>query len=208
MTTILYKEFLVQRTLILLYAAITLFFAAQLIPVDEPLTVISILAMFFTFGTAAHEDKNNSHVLLNSLPVSRKEIVTAKYAFHLAIGLCLVGFAFICKVLISDLPAGTAFRQTAVAAAIVIWFVAAFFPMYYWLGPRFVQIGMIVLFILMLTAIPMVLNLGAKHRFWGIMDLVQSFPEQLLFALLTAATVILLIVSRHISVRLYERKEF
>ena len=208
MIPILRKEFIVQRTLILFYAAATLIFAAQFIPVDEPLPIITILAVFFTFGTAAHEDKNNSHVLLNSLPVSRKEIVAAKYAFHILIGIGFVVLAAVCKIVAGGMPAGAALEQSVAAATVVVLFVSVFFPMYFWLGPRFVQIGMIVLFILMFAAVPMVYNLGAKHGFWGIPVAVRSFPDFLLLALLAIAAILFLFVSRLVSVRLYERKQF
>jgi len=205
---ILYKEFVVQRTVILAYAAVALLFSVQLIRVDGPLAVISMMAMFFTFSTAAHEDKNNSHMLLNSLPVVRKEIVTAKYVFHIVFGICLVGFTVIYQTIIGALPIETALWQFVIAVTVIVWFISVFFPMYFWLGPRFVQFGMIVLFIAMFTAVPIVYNLGIKHNFWGILDIVQSFPNYLLLVLSTAAAVFFLIVSRLISVWLYERKQF
>ena len=208
MFNILYKEFVVQRTVILAYAVVAILFITQLIRVDGPMAVISMLAMFFTFGTAAHEDKNNSHVLLNSLPVARKEIVTAKYVFHIAFGICLVGLTFIYRTVIGALPKDAALWQYVIAVTVIVWFVSVFFPMYFWLGPRFVQIGMIVLLIVMFTALPMVYNLGVKHNFWGILEFVQSLPSFLLFVIVTAATIVLLIVSRLISVWLYERKKF
>ena len=208
MFNILYKEFVVQRTVILAYAVVAILFITQLIRVDGPMAVISMLAMFFTFGTAAHEDKNNSHVLLNSLPVARKEIVTAKYVFHIAFGICLVGLTFIYRTIIGALPKDAALWQYVIAVTVIVWFVSVFFPMYFWLGPRFVQIGMIVLLIVMFTALPMVYNLGVKHNFWGIPDFIQSLPRFLLFVFATAVTIVFLIVSRLISVWLYERKQF
>jgi len=208
MFNILYKEFVVQRTVILAYAVVAILFITQLIRVDGPMAVISMLAMFFTFGTAAHEDKNNSHVLLNSLPVARKEIVTAKYVFHIAFGICLVGLTFIYRTVIGALPKDAAMWQYVIAVTVIVWFVSVFFPMYFWLGPRFVQIGMIVLLIVMFTALPMVYNLGVKHNFWGIPDFIQSLPRFLLFVFGTAVTIVFLIVSRLISVWLYERKQF
>lgn len=208
MFNILYKEFVVQRTVILAYTVAAILFITQLMRVDGPLAVVSMLAMFFTFGTSAHEDKNNSHVLLNSLPVARKEIVTAKYVFHIAFGICLIGLAFIYRTIVGALPKDAALWQYVIAVTVIVWFVSVFFPLYFWLGPRFVQIGMIALFIVMFTAVPLVYNLGVKHNFWGILEFVQSLPSFLLFVIVTAATIVLLIVSRLISVWLYERKQF
>ena len=208
MASMLHKEFIVLRTFILVYLAAAVLFITQVMEVNGPPAFMSLLAFIFTISTTAHEDKNNSHILLNSLPVSRKEIVTAKYMFHIVFGIVLVGIALIIRAAFGEWSSETALWQTAISVTVIVWFVSVFFPMYFWLGPRFVQIGMIVFFIMMFAVVPTVYNLGVKHNFWGIPDVVESFSDTLLFAILTAVTVIFLTVSWLISVWLYERKQF
>jgi len=208
MLSILYKEFAVQRTAILIFAVLAVLDALLLFPLPDPLAFGTILAIFFTFSTASHEDKNNSHILLNSLPVDRKEIITAKYAFHIGIGIAFTGLAGILGALSGSWPPGTGPWQTGVFALVIIWFVSLFFPMYFWLGPRFVQVGMFFLFIILFAVMPMVYHLGVKHDFWGILDAVQSWPESRLFILTALVTAVVLMGSRYASVRIYERKQF
>ena len=137
MLSILYKEFAVQRTAILIFAVLAVLDALLLFPLPDPLAFGTILAIFFTFSTASHEDKNNSHILLNSLPVDRKEIITAKYAFHIGIGIAFTGLAGILGALSGSWPPGTGPWQTGVFALVIIWFVSLFFSHVFLVGAPF-----------------------------------------------------------------------
>lgn len=208
MLNIVFKEFAVQRTAIVVYFAIALLMVTQLIPAEGPLAAVSMLAMLFTFSTIACDDRNNVHILMNSLPVSRKEIVTAKYLFHLAVGLSLVLFAVILGGIFGESTLNLALWQTLIAVLVITSFVSVFFPLYYWLGARFVLTAMFALFFAMLTAVPIVSNLGARNNYWGIFDLTASLPTWPLVAGLTTGTLVHMLVSWRVSVWLYRRKEF
>lgn len=208
MLNMVYKEFVVERVSLLVCLGLAILFRAQLISFDAPLALMSVLSMLFTFGTAAHEDRYQSHILINSLPVTRREIVTAKYVFHILVGLGFIGLAVIHAAVFGGIPRRAALSQSLIGAAVIACFVSVFFPMYYWLGPRFVQIGMRVLFIMLIAVVPTVFNLAAKYGFWGIPEFISSLPATVLPVLLTGMTVILLLASWRASVWLYERKEF
>lgn len=208
MLTLVYKDFVVQRMVIVTYLAVTVLFAIQIISVDAPFVIVAMLAMAFTFASAGQDDRANSHLLLNSLPVTRQEIVTAKYVYHIASSLGLVGFAGIVRTLFSMMSPLTALYQTLITMAVIAWYLSVFFPMYYWLGPRFVQVGMIVFFISLFTAAPIVANMAVRHDFWGFLELIASLPAMPLYLLFTAVTLAALWASWRVSVWLYERKSF
>jgi len=193
--------------MILIYAAVVILFAVQVIPVFFPVALAVCLGMFFTFTSAVHEDINNSHVLVNSLSVDRKTVVTAKYAFHTA-----AGIGFIALDLLLEAAAGACLPdiawQFAFSVLGIVWFISFFFPIYFWLGIRFVQIAMVTVFVMIVVAVPMVYHLGAKHDYWGILDAAKSLSDFLLYGLAAAVTGLALIASCFLSVRLYERKQF
>lgn len=208
MASLLYKEFVTQRTVILLYLVLAMLYITQILHVDLPFSLISLLAMFFTVNTIAQEDKNNSHILINSLPISRKEVVIAKYLFTIFFGLLLIGIALIYQTVFSPVMLEKGLFHAAMAIVFVIWFIAIYYPLYYWLGPRFVQIGWFIFFILSAATMPMLINLGREHNYWGVVALIQSVPVYILGVLLCGLTGIILLISLFLSVRLYERKEF
>lgn len=207
MLNLMFAEFVVQRTALLVYIAAAILLNVQAASAGAPLLFAPLLAMCFTFSTAAHDDRYNSHVLINSLPVTRKEVVTAKYAFHLAAGIVLITLTLLYRVASGTTPPEDAAGQLLIAAAVIGCFVSVFFPMYYWLGPRFVQIGLFLLFVAFFAAAPIVYHLGVKNHFWGIPGLLRSLPPLPLYGLLTAATLACLWVSWRASVFLYSRKE-
>jgi len=205
--SILYKDFVAERTVLLIYTAGVILFALQVVPIFDPLALASCLAIFFTFTTASHEEMNNGHILINSLPVNRKDVVTAKYAFPLAVGAGFIGLDVLLETVTGAWSPDLGW-QIAIAVIGIVWFASVFFPLYFWLGHRFVQIAMIILFIMMVGVVPIVFNLAAKHDYWGILDAVQTLPNSLLLGLGAAVTAIVFVVSGFLSVRLYERKEF
>jgi len=207
MFNMMYKEFIVERVALLSYAALTAVFTRQRIAENATLAFISLLAMSFALSTVAHDDRSNAHMFITSLPVSRREIVTAKYLFHIAAGFGLIGLAVIVKAIDGGLEFSVAWGPTALALLLVVWFLSIFFPLYYWLGPRFAKIGLIALFISMFAIFPMVYHLGLKRSFWGIPDLILSLPAFPLYASVAAGTLALLLASWRISVWLYSRKE-
>lgn len=166
------------------------------------------MAIVFTFSTSMQDDKNTSQMLIASLPVSRQETVTAAYAFQIGIGLGLVVLAGAIQLLLGKLPFEVARSQALVAAAVIATFVSVFFPLYYRLGARFVQIGLLIVFLMFITVVSIVYSLVARYNLWGLQAVVQVL-QQLPFAfLLATATIILLLASWRVSVWLYGRKEF
>lgn len=208
MLNLVYKDFLVHRNVIPAYLVVTALFATQVIAVDGPIAIVAMLAIMFTFATAVQDERSNSHLLLNSLPVTRQEIVTAKYVFHLAASLFFVGISVLYWALAGDLSPQAALSQLLIAMGVIVWYMAVFFPLYYWLGPRFVQLGMFILFIIFVAIVPPAYNLAVKHQFWGILDVIRSVPAAQLNLLLTVVTFAALLASWRTAVWMYGRKEF
>lgn len=208
MSTVMYKDFGVERTTMLVYAGVALLFGSPLLSMGPPLTLLTVLAVMFTFTTAAREDRYQSHVFINSLPVTRREVVTAQYVFHLAVGTGFIALGCIYEAAFGDTEWIRLVWQGIGAAAFIVCYNAFFFPLYYWLGPRFVQIGMRVMFIVLFAVVPLLYNIGVQSGFWGIPNLLASMAPMTFYVVLTALVLMLVVASWRVSVWLYERKEF
>lgn len=209
MMPMVYKELLVHRTLILYYLAIVLPVALRLIPVDGPLAIIATLAMAFTSTTAMQDNRDGHHLVINSLPVSRAEVVAGKYAFYLATGLAFIGFGTMAGMALGTAAAQPGWIAQALGSAVVFTvFVAVFFPAYYLMPPRFVQLGFFLGLIALFTVMPTLYNLGVKRGFWGLPELIGSLPPAGFYGALAAGTLLLLTASWRASVAFYQRKEF
>lgn len=150
--------------------------------------------------------KNDTDVLMNSLPVTRRQIVTARYVITLLVG-CV--FILIGKVTWLLLGNDTAMQLSDALPALmaIAFFTAVYFPLYYKLGTPFIIIALVILTVLFITAFPIVFYTGIKYGFWGLADVWQQHTAVLLIVFCGIAVAAML-VSRFISIRLYERKEF
>lgn len=130
-------------------------------------------------------------------------MVTAKYVFNILLGWTFVGMAAVVYSLLHA-SNGISMLEAGLAMASVVWYAAVFFPMYYWLGPRFVQLGMILFFLFTFVLVPMVRS--QIH----VPDMIRWLPSASWFALsavffLTSA---ILFISWSLSVRIYGSKDF
>ena len=212
MISLLYKEFMSLRTVIYVFLlGLGLLFFVTTNTNDNGLAFlypVAVLSWFFTMSIAAQEEKNNSHILINSLPVSRKQVVAAKYLFSILAGLIFIGIALMVHPLFYPSSQGADMFEVVLTMAATGWFAAIYLPLYYWLGPRFIQIGMFILFFLAFAILPMVINLGMKNDFWGLGEWLRSAPTNVLAIVLLLMTAIILLGSWALSVRIYERKDF
>lgn len=200
------KDFIVHRVSLLVYLAVIVVLHTPLFPIDGPLALVTMLAAFFSFGVVTQDDRYNVDVLLNSLPVNRTDIVSARYLFHLSMGLCFIAVSLAGQIIAGASPA-TALSQALVALATIAVFGAVFFPMYYWLGSRFLRLGMVVVTLLLVSIGPIVQYMTEKNYLPGV-ERIASLSPGPLYALLGLGVVVVLLGSWRTSVALYMRREF
>lgn len=208
MLKLLKKEWIVNKTQL-----ITVFITTLVLTVvigsgeSMPLWFGVLIASFYPFQQQWNEEQAKSGVLMNSLPVVRHAVVTAQYLSPLIIGLALI-------LLLVGINAIGPFYTKVPVLHIVLGitylgiYISVFYPIYHLLGPRFIQIGMLVLLALSITVFPIIFNLGLRNDFWGWGQILRDASLPMLAAALLTFTLLCLLVSRSISIRLYARKEF
>lgn len=208
MKSLLYKDFLSLRTFLSFFlAALTLLLLIGFIEIDALLPAVAFFALIIPFQLISVEEKNNSHIFVNSLPVNRNAVVRAKYLFTLLASALLIGAAKIADIFVA-LPDERDFWDLLIALVAICGFTAVFYPLYYWLGPIFVKIGLFVTFIVVFGISPMLYNLGVKNNFWGLLKVFESSPPLFRVIVLLAFTGLMLFFSLLLSSRLYRRKDF
>ncbi|MEW9032872.1 MAG: ABC-2 transporter permease [Planifilum fimeticola] len=208
MKSLLYKDFLALRTFLLFFLASVIFLLLiGFIKINALLPAAAVVAMTIPFQLISVEEKNNSHIFVNSLPVNRNAVVRAKYLFTLLVSTLLIGGAKMVNV-ISELPSENDHWDLLFTLVAVCGFTAAFYPLYYWLGPIFVKIGLFVTFIVAFGVAPMLYNMGVKNNFWGLLEVFESYPSLFLVIVLLVFTALMLFFSLLLSSWLYRRKDF
>lgn len=76
MFNLIKKDLILQKNLLLVYLLVLVLLLSSGFHFGF---IVVLLSSLFLFNSQYYDDKEKSHVLLNSLPYTRKEIVSSKY---------------------------------------------------------------------------------------------------------------------------------
>jgi len=221
MILLLKKDLLIQKKSFLFLFLYGIFmFIVFNNPVFEDMIYIMgmIIAVYFFIATASFEDeKNKSEIILNSLPLSRSQIVLAKYlsvfAYILigAVFLGIVGLLF----KLSAFPTTPRLIKAVdllAAGLLVSVYVSIYFPMYFRFGASALRLFSVVFFLIFFFMPRYLLNLYLAYENTEAVRLLNKlFLEQSPFILAIVVIFVILVlmtVSFLISRSIYSRKEF
>jgi ABC-2 type transport system permease protein len=172
------------------------------------------ITYIFVLGACAHDDKNRSEILLNSLPISRNSLVMAKY---------LTSLWFLVVGLIASTLVGTVAHFTGLDRGIVdpgtlaimvfigLLFVSLYYPVYFLFGYMKARYYHVLLFILVMfmPSILLIATEGVRLPAWLVYVLEWPNRSQATMALgFIGAGILLFIISLLVSLKFYQEREF
>lgn len=208
MFSLLKKEIVIQKKILIFSFPIVILYLAIL-----PLQTISLfpiatlLSFFFIINANDIDEKNKSNVLLNSLPISREQIVAAKYISVFVFALISIIIAnasgLFLKILdptnqINWINIEDVLRTFCILGGVM----TLYYPLYFKFGGK----SMLILLITILVSSAFVVSVivstigGAHTPILYILDIPQSY-----LALLIC---ILFYLSFQLSLRIYRNKDF
>ena len=217
MTYLILKDLMLQKRLLgLMFLYVALFtFSFKSMGEGQPVAIIAMVGYMLVMFGAAWEEKNNSDVLWNSLPVPRWKIVGARYLsvfvyvllvipvyWLMSTGLSLLGFPPMAALNVAAILGGT---------ASVILMSSLYLPIYYALGYiKSRYLNFLVFFGVFFLA-SMLPRLFPEKPAW-VDDLVARLGvfqvDALIMVAIALAFAILMGISFLLSVLLYRRREF
>ncbi len=151
------------------------------------------------------EEKSNIQLLLNSLPYTRKEIVSSKYLGSFVFTLLVLTTIFIGNLIIHGEI--TQWKQLLFIFCSVAIFISLALPFSYKFNSQYILTAFAVLFVLYLIVInKFIPNLNDRLR-EGV-RIVLSYDNVLLYAGVLLTVVVLCLFSWMLSIRIYNRKVF
>ncbi|WP_262176846.1 ABC-2 transporter permease [Saccharococcus sp. Marseille-Q5394] len=164
--------------------------------------LFSIAIIMQSFAT---DEKSSVHYLMNSLPYTRKEIVSSKYA-----GACVFSLLVMLTILIGNLVVTkelVPWEQLLFIAGVVAVFISLAFPFSYLFKSQYLMIASIVLFVLyMIVVSKFIPDLNDRVR--EAVRTIVSLDHSLLYGGAVLSVILLYIFSWMLSVRIYSRKVF
>lgn len=191
------KDFIVQWKFLIWYILYPVFFYMALTDTENLFIIMSvIITVGATVKTFEEDSKNKSEVILNSLPILRKQVVYAKYI--VAIIILFISVTVGCFTM--GMKNGVnlfGFIETTMVASIsfILMYLSFILPISFWLAYK--KTIFIAIFIL-------IAPMAVSSIFFGI-NLEQI---QLYNSVLFVSSICMFIVSVFVSVKLYEKREF
>jgi len=147
MYNLIRKEFIVLRWYFLFNAAYALVFGVFLQSAFSPLMVSMLPPIMMMMFAASMELRNKAMMFVGTLPISRKQIVSAKYVtvfFYYLIGLILMAvidaaneFAYTGK---NAMSAEITLLMILLSFSFTMLYAAFYYPIQYWLGVKYSNI--------------------------------------------------------------------
>lgn len=219
MFRLILKDFLLQKKMFLfMFIYIFIFSIAFQNSGDYQVTpIIVAVSYMFLMAGCAWEDKNNSDVLLNSIPISRWKIVAAKYVSLIAYAMVAVLGYWLFKTVASIVGFSgemSPITWEGVAGGLVsVGLVSAvYLPMFFKLGYlRSKSVNFIIFFAFfgLIGLLPKILPklFPVKPEWVTALD-AGEFSTAFIGAVLVGIIVLVQVLSYALSVRFYTRREF
>lgn len=175
------------------------------------------IAYMLIFYSNGYDEKNKSEIILNSLPIRRDSIITAKYASVILFFLLSVVLIGILGAVISVLNIIPGTRLIEVSDVLGIFIslglmYSIYYPLFFKFGSLKLKILNIVLYLIILFVpnilISMIEENPNNNIVLRIISIFEGNPAWMLQAFTAILIMIVLIVSMEISIKIYRNKEF
>ena len=203
MISLIKKDFKLSFKINLFVIIYALFISAVGVYLNEPLVsnllyAVSIVVLTFAtvIFTNGYDDKNKSEIILNSLPLDRRNIVRSKYIILILIRLNVVD------------GGGSVSLQSIIAAVnIVLLFYTIYYPFYFKLGEGLRSFNAILWVFVMLGPTMLGRGMAALYK-RGLLDRLMNVDLDKINFYLLGIVLVLYYISLQISKRIYGKREF
>ncbi|MFY0520800.1 ABC-2 transporter permease [Lysinibacillus sp. UGB7] len=204
MFSLIRKDFLLQKHILLLYIAILLLFSLF---GDASVYVGFIFSLSFIMSACSFDEKDNINILLNSLPYTRKEIVASKYIGALLFTMLFVIVMYVGDFILNGNKASFLVKEMLLIIGLVMITTSFLLPFLYKFKMQYLHMALVALVVIYLITISFFIR--------NLHDVVRELTQKILtlqeiqlyfFAILLV--IVLYIGSWLLSIRIYERKVF
>lgn len=191
------KDFIIQWKFLIWYILYPVFFYMALTDTENLFIIMSvIITIGATVKTFEADSKNESEVIVNSLPILKKHIVYAKYIVAIIILFISVTVGCFTMGMKNGINLFEFIETTMVASiSFILVYLSFVLPISFWLGYKKTIFITIVIFMAPIVVLEALFQINLEQI-------------QLYNSLLFISSMCMFIVSVFVSVKLYEKREF
>ena len=219
MLNLIIKDILVQKKSILFALGYCFFlvFAFQSLEQAAPIVANIAVVYILLLNSFAYEDKNKSEIMLNSLPISRSDIVLAKYlSIFIYMGLAILSYMSSClfvkalgipiKVVLLNLEGITA------AFLFVSLMSSIYLPIIFKFGYIKAKLFNLAMFLLFFFVPTVLVNIYSNPKYYnsiaGFVEWLTRWNRWQIATLLIGISLFILSLSYWVSAYIYKNREF
>ncbi|KOS63132.1 ABC-2 transporter permease [Lysinibacillus sp. FJAT-14222] len=204
MVNLILKDVLIQKKLILFYIATIILYLF----IDVSLVMIGFLySMAFITMSFSYDEKDNANILLNSLPYTRKEIVSSKYIGSLVHTLLIISITYIGNFFLNGKEVLFLWKDILLIIGLVTVALSFILPICYKFKTQSLMIGVGTLFGIYMVAIKF-LPPSLKETLKKPIQKFMTLQETQMYFVAILTIIILYVGSWLVSIRIYTRKVF
>ncbi|KPN95995.1 ABC-2 transporter permease [Lysinibacillus sp. ZYM-1] len=204
MLNLILKDILIQKNILIIYIATIILYLMVNV---SSVFIVFIYSIVFVLSAFSNDEKDNANILLNSLPYTRKEIVSSKYIGTLIFTGFFMFYTYLFDFLLNGKEVAVLWKEILLIMGLVMIVISFILPISYKFKTKYLTIFMMVSF-----AIYLVMVKSFFPNFNNLVKtVVQNFmtvQELQLYLIITLLIVLLYIGSWMLSIRIYERKAF
>ncbi|HBT73887.1 MAG TPA: ABC-2 transporter permease [Lysinibacillus sp.] len=204
MVNLILKDILIQKNMLIIYIATIILY---LLVSVSPVFIVFVYSIVFIMNAFSSDEKDNANILLNSLPYTRKEIVSSKYIGAFIFTGLFMCYTYLLDFLLNGQEVLVLWKEILLIMGLVMIAMSFILPISYQFKTKHLAIVSVTLFgIYMVMVNYFVPDFNNQVR-----ALVQKFMAVQELQLYLIATVIIIILytgSWLLSIRIYERKAF
>lgn len=204
MVNLILKDIIIQKNTIIIYiATIILYLLADV----SPIFLGVLYSVVFIMTTFSADEKDNANILLNSLPYTRKEVVSSKYMGALIFTSVIIFIIYLGDFFLNGKGELFLWKEILLIMGLVMVTISFILPISYKFKSKYLLMILVALGGIYLVTVTILLpNLHDILR--GFVQNFLTLQETQMYFVAILTTVILYIGSWLLSIRIYERKAF
>ncbi|MFB7159279.1 ABC-2 transporter permease [Lysinibacillus sp. NPDC056232] len=204
MFNLIFKDILIQKKVIIFYIATIIIY---LLVDVSPIPIVVLYSLTFINMALSYDEKDNANILLNSLPYTRKEIVSSRYVGVLIFTSLFIIITYGGSFLLNGKETSFSWKAILLIMGLVMVAISFMLPVFYKFKRQYLVFAAGALIgIYLVTSKFLVPDLNKILR-----ELIRKFltlQETQMYLIAIPTIAILYIGSWLLSIRIYERKAF
>ena len=213
MTNLIWKDLIVQKRLLPLYVGIMGFyffsdFSSIAVSDISPFAWLAfIMSTTLIMNAFYYDEKDNINILLNSLPYTRRQIVSSKYIGALLFTALFLVLTIVGSFIVNGMELAVSWKEVLQTFGLVMAWLTIMFPFFYKFKQQYLLLGAVIFLIVGITAFNILFHLF-NARFGKFMEWLAGLTDLQFYSALGLGIVLLYGASWRLSIRIYERKVF